>query len=103
MRRDAQEPLASAAQRPGLKTRSDDAGKLTSFAAGRIGRRMSSPPQLGHRPLSTFSAQDRQKVHSNEQIMASRESGGKSVSQHSQPGLSKSMVAVPDPWAFNSA
>jgi hypothetical protein len=31
-------------------------------------------------------------VHSNEQIIASCESAGKSVSQHSQPGLSNSMV-----------
>jgi hypothetical protein len=38
------------------------------------------------------SAQERQKVHSNEQIMASRESGGRSMSQHSQPGFSKSML-----------
>jgi hypothetical protein len=47
---------------------------------------------LGHRPLSTPSAQPRQKVHSNEHIMASREFGGKSISQHSQLGLSKSMI-----------
>jgi hypothetical protein len=78
-----------------LKTRCREAGNFSSFTAGRTGRRTSSPPQLGHRPLSTRSAQERQNVHSNEQIMASRESGAKSMSQHSQPGLSKSMV-VPD-------
>jgi hypothetical protein len=89
----AQGPPACAAQPSGLKTRSRDAGKFASFAAGRIGRRSNSPPQFGHRPLSTFSPQERQNVHSNEQIMASRESGGKSTSQHSQPGLSKSMDA----------
>jgi hypothetical protein len=81
-----------AAQPSGLKTRWREAGNFASFAAGRTGRRTSSPPQLGHRPLSTSSAQERQNVHSKEQIMASRESGGKSISQHSQPGLSKSIV-----------
>jgi hypothetical protein len=75
-----------------LKTQCREAGNFTSFAAGRIGRRTSSPPQFGQWPLSTPSAQERQKVHSNEHIIASRESGGKSVSQHSQPGLSNSMV-----------
>jgi hypothetical protein len=96
MERNAQEPaawaVAWAAQPSGLKTRSRDAGNFASFAAGRIGRRSSSPPQFGHRPLSAPSAQERQNVHSNEQIVASRESGGKSMSQHSQPGLSKSIV-----------
>jgi hypothetical protein len=78
-----------------LKTRCREAGNFSSFAAGRTGRRTSSPPQLGHRPLSTPSAQERQNVHSNEQITASGESGGKSMSQHSQPGLSKSIVGSP--------
>jgi hypothetical protein len=81
-----------AAQPSGLKYRSVDGGNLASAAAGRIGRRISSPPQLGHRPLSTPSAQPWQNVHSNEQIMASRESGGKSASQHSQFGLRRSMI-----------
>jgi hypothetical protein len=76
----------------GLKYRSVDGGNLASAAAGRIGRRISSPAQLGHHPLSTPSAQLRQKVHSNEQIIASGEFGGKSTSQHSQLGLSKSMI-----------
>jgi hypothetical protein len=59
-----------------------------SFPAGRIGRLTSSPPQLGQTPCSVPSAHDRQNVHSNEQITASRESGGRSRSQHSQFGLS---------------
>jgi len=74
-----------------LNTRSREAGNLASFAAGRTGRRSNSPPQFGQRPLRTPSAQERQNVHSNEQIIASCESGGKSISQHSQPGFSKSM------------
>jgi hypothetical protein len=63
---------------------------------GRIGRRTSSPPQLGHRPSSTPSAQPRQKVHSKEQIRASGESVGKSRSQHSQLGLNSSIVTQPE-------
>jgi len=78
-------------QPSGLNTRSREAGNLASFAAGRTGRRSNSPPQFGQRPLRTPSAQERQNVHSNEQIIASCESGGKSISQHSQPGFSKSM------------
>jgi len=80
------------AQPSGLKTRSREAGNFSSFAAGRIGRRLNSPPQLGHPPLRTPSAHARQNVHSNEQIVASRESGGKSMSQHSQFGLRSSIV-----------
>jgi hypothetical protein len=83
---------ACAVQPSGLNTRLRDAGNPSSFAAGLIGRRSNSPPQLGQRPCNTPSAQRRQNVHSNEQIMASCESGGKSVSQHSQLGLSKSIV-----------
>jgi hypothetical protein len=84
---------AAGAQPSGLKIRWLDGGYLASFASGRIGRRTNSPPQFGQRPFSISSAQSRQNVHSNEQIMASRESGGKSRSQHSQFGLSASMVA----------
>jgi hypothetical protein len=77
-----------AAQPCGLNTLSVEAGLLSSFSAGRRGRATSSPPQLGHRPASTPSAQDAQKVHSNEQILAAAESGGRSVLQHSQLGRS---------------
>jgi hypothetical protein len=74
-----------------LQMRLVEAGLLASLFAGRRGLATSSPPQLGHLPLSTSSAQDTQNVHSNEQMRASPESGGRSLSQHSQLGLSSSM------------
>ncbi|WIG50903.1 MAG: Enoyl-CoA hydratase [Afipia sp.] len=46
------------------------------------------PPQFGHAPPNTVSAQVLQNVHSNVQITASLLSGGRSLSQHSQFGLS---------------
>jgi len=64
---------------------------LASLAAGRRGRRISSPPQFGQMKPSFEEAQVEQNVHSKEQISAFGESGGRSVSQHSQPGLSSSM------------
>jgi len=75
-----------------LNTRFVDAGYLASIAAGRIGRAEKLPPQLGQLPRSTVSAQSVQKVHSKVQIIASGESGGRSLSQHSQPGRSSSMA-----------
>jgi hypothetical protein len=75
----------------GVKTRRVDAGFFASFAAGRIGRGTRLPPQFGQRPPSLLSAQSRQNVHSNEQIMVSVAAGGKSVSQHSQLGRSSSI------------
>jgi len=75
-----------------LKIRSRDGGNFCSFAAGRIGRRSNSPLQLGQRLLRMPSAHVRQNVHSNEQIKASRDSGGKSMLQHSQLGLRMSIV-----------
>lgn len=79
----------------GLNTRSIDAGNLASFSAGLRGRAVNSPPQFGHLPLSTVVAQSRQNVHSNEQMSASCESGGRSRSQHSQFGRSWSMEVPP--------
>jgi hypothetical protein len=79
------------AQPSGLKTRRVDGGYCASFAAGRIGRGERLPPQLGHTPSSTRSAQPAQKVHSNVQIIASLASGGRSLPQHSQFGRSSSM------------
>jgi hypothetical protein len=64
-----------------------EAGNFSNAAAGRTGRRTSSPPQFGHFPARTFSAQCAQNVHSNEQIRARIEWGGKSTLQHSQLGL----------------
>ena len=48
-------------------------------------------------------AQSRQKVHSKEQISASGLSGGRSRSQHSQPGRSSSMVVLRGVQAKRSA
>jgi hypothetical protein len=80
---------------PGLWTRRVDAGWLASLAAARRGLASSSPPQLGQIPLRTVSAHEAQKVHSNEQMRAPGASGGRSLSQHSHPGLSSSMVTSP--------
>jgi hypothetical protein len=68
-----------------------DGGLLASLLAGRRGRGSNSPPQLGQMPPSAPSAHAAQKVHSNEQMRASVESGGKSLSHRSQPGLSSSI------------
>ncbi len=53
-----------------------DAGYFASFSAGGLGRSTRTPPQMSHRPARTLSAQDRQKLHSGEQIRASVDSGG---------------------------
>lgn len=58
------------------------------MAAGRIGRGTKFPPQFGHAPPKIVSVQVAQNVHSKVQIIASRLSGGRSLSQHSQFGLS---------------
>lgn len=49
-------------------TRTDEAGFFSSLAVGRIGRRTSSPPQLGQMKRSLFEAQSRQNVHSKVQM-----------------------------------
>ncbi|WP_456151673.1 hypothetical protein, partial [Dasania phycosphaerae] len=71
-----------------FKTRSVDAGNSSSSPLGLIGRGEKLPPQLGHIFDKTFFAHGSQKVHSNEQMKASLELGGKSLSQHSQFGFS---------------
>jgi hypothetical protein len=81
-------------QPSGLKTRTVDDGFASSFDAGRRGRGSNSPPQFGHLPFRRRSAQVAQNVHSNEQIRASGDSGGRSTSQHSQEGRSSS-IRVP--------
>jgi hypothetical protein len=78
-------------QPPGLKMRRVEGGFFVSFAAGRIGRGAKFPPQFGQAPPSLFSTQSRQKVHSNEHIIASVVEGGKSLSQHSQLGRNSSI------------
>ncbi len=75
----------------GFTTRVVDAGCFLRCAAGRMGRSEKLPPQLGHTPFNTPSTHALQKVHSNVQIMALADSGGKSVSQHSQFGRSSSI------------
>lgn len=58
--------LLNQAARPqpaGLSTRLVDAGNLNNLPADRRGRVTSSPPQLGHWPWSTSSAQELQKMH----------------------------------------
>jgi hypothetical protein len=60
--------------------------------AGRIGREAKLPPQFGQTPFNAVSTQERQKVHSNVQIIASSADGGRSLSQHSQLGLSSSII-----------
>ncbi len=50
-------------------------------------------PQFGQRPCNLLSVQSRQNVHSKLQIMASVESGGKSLLQHSQLGRSSSILS----------
>jgi hypothetical protein len=70
----------------GFKMRSVDAGYFASIVAGRLGRATSSPLQFGQTPRNSPSAQEVQKVHSKEQIRASAESGGRSLSQRSQFG-----------------
>jgi hypothetical protein len=84
---------AALAQPSAFTTRFVEAGNFASFSCGLTGRLTSSPPQFGHMPPRTVSAQDRQKVHSKEQIIASAESGCRSLSQHSQLGRSSSMGA----------
>ena len=56
-----------------------------------MGRATKLPPQFGHLPARIWSAQFAQNVHSNEQILASGESGGRSLLQHSQQGLISSI------------
>jgi hypothetical protein len=77
---------------PGLNIRFVDAGYFSSLLAGRRGRGTKSPPQFGQIPPSTESTQDAQKVHSKVQILASKESGGKSLLQHSQFGRNSSII-----------
>jgi hypothetical protein len=57
-----------------------------------MGRGQKPPPQFGQTFRKIFSTQGRQKVHSNEQIIASTELGGSGVLQFSQVGLSSSMI-----------
>ena len=89
----SERPDQFAGARPcGLNTRLVDAGYLANFDNGRRGRTTNSPPQLGQTPASTPFTQAAQKVHSNEQMRAELDPGGKSALQHSQLGRSCNMV-----------
>jgi hypothetical protein len=83
--------ISRAAHPSCFKTRVVDAGYLANAAAGRRGRSTSSPLQFGHLPPNKPSEHVTQNVHSNVQILASVESGGRSRLQHSQFGLSSSI------------
>jgi hypothetical protein len=58
---------------------------------GRFGRGQNPPPQFGQTSARTVVAHSRQNVHSNEQIIASVDSGGSSTAQFSQTGRSSNM------------
>ncbi len=62
------------------------------FLEGRIGRGTNPPPQLGQTLPRTTSTQSAQNVHSNEQMRASVEAGGKVLLQCSQLGRSSSTI-----------
>jgi hypothetical protein len=87
-------------------TRRGDGGFFSRSTAGRIGRADRLPAQFGQLPDRWPSAQRRQKVHSNVQIIASVDAGGRSTSQHSQLGRSSSTHPVyqdPPGMALSSA
>ncbi len=80
-----------------------EAGYLANKWAGRIGRGVKAPPQFGQMPFNLFSTQSLQYVHSKVHIIASTDSGGKSLLQHSQFGRNSSISChpfrSPIPWA----
>jgi hypothetical protein len=75
-----------------LKTRLSDAGCFFNSQCGLTGRRSKFPPQFGQTEFNFFSTHSRQNVHSKVQIIASGESGGSVLSQHSQLGRNSSIV-----------
>lgn len=100
----AHAPVSSPAQRSGFKTRLVLAGCLVKSSAGRTGRRTSSPPQLGQTKLRRVWQHCRQNVHSNVHTYASSDSGGRSRSQHSHPGLSsKAIIAPREPFDLDAS
>ena len=74
-----------------FKIRLVDAGLFFKAVRGRIGRFTKLPEQFGQTLFNTDSAQLLQNVHSNVQITASVDSGGRSLSQHSQLGLNSNI------------
>jgi hypothetical protein len=86
-------PYAVLGEHPAdFSTLSVEAGKFDSADAGLMGRSTRLPLQLGQIKFSKFSAHALQNVHSKLQIIALSESGGKFLLQHSQLGLSASML-----------
>src|SRR5690348_7844358 len=69
---------------------------------GLIGRGTKPPPQFGQTLCSLVCAQSAQKVHSYEQIRASVDCGGRSLSQYSQLGRSCRAIARASPDAAAS-
>jgi hypothetical protein len=99
---------AEAAQPSGFKTRRVEAGWISRCCAGRIGLGCRFPPQFGQMPCNRLIAQPSQNVHSKVQTIASADSGGKSLSQHSQLGRSSSKWCSekqkkPTRWAVGNA
>ena len=78
----------------GLNTRTSEGGFNASSAAGRRGRRTSSPSQFGQTRCRTSRAHGPHQVHSIEQIQTSSSSTDRSASQHSQLGRSSSTAAI---------
>jgi hypothetical protein len=77
-----------------------DAGFFANLLAGRCGRGTKSPPQFGQMPPSFVSTQLAQKVHSNVQIIASSDVGGKFLLQHSQFGRNSSIISSKPVFGF---
>ena len=78
-------------QPSGLKTRFVEAGNFASLPSDGSGDGRAPRRNWDRRPRS-LRVQSTQNVHSNVQIRASAESGGRSRSQHSHPGRISSMV-----------
>jgi len=72
-----------------------EAGYLSNSSLARVGLATNRPLQLGHWWCSVCSVHSLQNVHSNEQINASSELGGRSQSQRSQFGRSSSINHLP--------
>jgi hypothetical protein len=78
-----------------------EGGYLTNRFAGLTGRGAKFPPQFGQTKSSFVSTQSRQNVHSKVQIIASSESTGNSLLQHSQFGLISNILIPPFSFDFS--
>src|ERR1700730_4428216 len=89
------------AKSTGFETTCTDAGTAAKqFSplhrrAGRMGRAVNPPPQLGHTLSSICSTHVRQNVHSKEQIIASRELGNNRAPQFWHVGRISSIYGLP--------